>query len=273
MKKTSINLFTLKIIAAVSMTLDHIGGIFFPGQLYWICIGRLAFPIFCYLIANGFFYTRSKLKYLIRLVICAFLSQLPFIAMYYYERHSISVMFAPDGMFSSIGNFFTLGFAHLNSIFTLTFGLLALIGLNLIHQYFASKNQNAIGVVLGCLPAAGLVWVCILLECDYAVLGVPLMVGFYAATAIAKHDPDGSNAKVAFWTLPLIAIFIYMITRSVQSAFPMRHWLYGLCQGLSMIPIALYQGEPGPRHKAIQYGFYLFYPVHMAVLVAIALWI
>lgn len=271
MKTARINMFTLKIIAAVSMTIDHVGAMFFPGQLYWTCIGRLAFPIFCFLIANGFFYTRSKLKYFIRLVVCAFLSQLPFIAMYYYESRSIAVLFAPDGLFSSPAQFFRLGFVHLNSIFTLTFGLLALIALDGICKFFGERDQKALGVVLGCLPAAGLVWVCILIQCDYAVLGVPLMVAFYAAAVTAHNDPDGSNAKVVFWSLPLIAIFIYMITRSIQSHFPMRQWMYGLCQGLAMIPIALYQGDPGPRHWSIKYGFYLFYPVHMAALVAIAL--
>lgn len=265
-------MFTLKIIAAVSMTIDHIGGLFFPGQLYWICIGRLAFPIYCYLIVNGFFYTRSKWKYFTRLVICAFVSQIPFIAMYWYERGSVAMLFGADGMFSSPGAFFRIGFADLNSIFTLSIGLIALICLDVARRFLAAKGQALLGVVLGCIPAGVLIWVCMLLHCDYAVLGVPLMVAFYTAMSIARNDPDGSNTKVAFWSLPLLAIAVYMITRSVQSAFPMRQWMYGLCQGLAMIPIALYQGEPGPRHKAIQYGFYLFYPVHMAVLVSIALW-
>lgn len=270
-KNLTINMFTLKIIAAITMTIDHIGGMFFPGQLYWICIGRLAFPIYCYLIANGFFYTRSKLKYLIRLVVCAFLSQLPFIAMYWYERHSISLLFAADGMFSSPARFFTIGFVHLNSIFTLSIGLVAIICLDVARKFFANKNQPVLGVVLGCIPGAVLVWVCMALQCDYAILGVPLMVAFYTVTCISRNDPDGSNTKVAFWTLPLLAIFVYMMTRSIQSSFPMRQWMYGLCQGLAMIPIAMYQGDPGPRYKALQYGFYLFYPVHMAALVAIAL--
>lgn len=265
-----INMFTLKIIAAVTMTIDHVGAMFFPDQIFWRCIGRMAFPIFCYLIANGFFYTRSKIKYLSRLLGCALLSQLPFIAMYWYERGSFSILSAPNGMFSSIGNFFYFGFCHLNSIFTLFFGLLAIIFLDTIRKFFARRQQAAIGSFLGCLPAGGLVWVCIWLQCDYAILGVPLMVAFYTAAALAQNDPDGSNAKVAFWSLPLLAIFVFMITRSIQSAFPMRQWLYGLFQGLAMVPIALYHGAPGPRHKAIQYGFYLFYPVHMAVLVAIA---
>lgn len=272
MKKTSINMFTLKIIAAVSMTIDHVGAMFFPGQITWTCIGRLAFPIFCFMIANGFFYTRSKLKYLIRLVVCAFVSQPPFIAMYWYERHAFSTLFAADGVFSSPGQFFSLVFVQLNSIFTLSLGLIAILCLDSIRLFFAKKNQKFLGVVLGCIPAGVLVWVCILIHCDYAVLGVPLMVAFYTAASIARNDPDGSNSKVAFWSLPLLAIFVYMISRSIHSSLPMRQWLYGLCQGMAMIPIAMYQGESGPRHKALKYGFYLFYPVHMAILVAIVLW-
>ena len=55
----------LKLIAIVSMLLDHVGKIFFPKILILQIIGRLAFPIFAFFIAEGFYYTRNKLKYFI----------------------------------------------------------------------------------------------------------------------------------------------------------------------------------------------------------------
>ena len=53
----------LKILAAVTMTIDHIGMLFFPTQMLWRMIGRLAMPIFAFMIAEGCHYTRSKLRY------------------------------------------------------------------------------------------------------------------------------------------------------------------------------------------------------------------
>ena len=53
----------LKIIAAISMTLDHIGVIFFPQSFLLRCLGRLALPIFSFMIAEGCRYTRHRLRY------------------------------------------------------------------------------------------------------------------------------------------------------------------------------------------------------------------
>ena len=64
----------IKLIALFSMTIDHIGMIFFPQYKIFRHIGRLAFPLFAYMIGEGFFYTRNKTKYFLSLfsvgVIC-----------------------------------------------------------------------------------------------------------------------------------------------------------------------------------------------------------
>lgn len=54
----------LKIIAAISMTLDHMGLMLFPKILFFRILGRLAMPIFAYMIAEGCKYTRNRRKYL-----------------------------------------------------------------------------------------------------------------------------------------------------------------------------------------------------------------
>ena len=53
----------LKILAMVCMTLDHIGAAFFPQAVWLRVIGRLAFPLFSYCIAEGCRYTRNKARY------------------------------------------------------------------------------------------------------------------------------------------------------------------------------------------------------------------
>lgn len=65
----------LKIIALIAMTIDHIGYFIFPTVLWWRVVGRLAFPIFAYLIAEGCHYTRNKKKHMLTLMIFAILCQ------------------------------------------------------------------------------------------------------------------------------------------------------------------------------------------------------
>lgn len=61
----------LKLIAAISMTIDHIGLQFFPGIDIFRIIGRLAFPIFAYMIAEGCAYTKNRIKYLLTMLCVA----------------------------------------------------------------------------------------------------------------------------------------------------------------------------------------------------------
>ena len=73
-----INTFTLKLIAILSMTIDHIGYLLFPKVTLLRIVGRIAFPIFAYLIAEGFVHTGDVKKYLLRLGIFAILSEIPY---------------------------------------------------------------------------------------------------------------------------------------------------------------------------------------------------
>ena len=59
----------LKLIAMVSMLLDHVGLVLFPDLLIFRVLGRVSFPIFAYMIAEGCFYTKNRAKYLLQLLI------------------------------------------------------------------------------------------------------------------------------------------------------------------------------------------------------------
>ena len=76
MKKTGINGNVLKIIAVISMTIDHVGLILFNDNLVMRCIGRIAFPIFGFMIAEGCFYTKNKLHYFLRVFMLGALCQI-----------------------------------------------------------------------------------------------------------------------------------------------------------------------------------------------------
>ncbi|WP_379133553.1 TraX family protein [Paenibacillus sp. sgz500958] len=68
----------MQLIAMLTMLIDHIGLIFFPQDMVWRYIGRIAFPIYCYGVLQGHLHTSSKPKYLLRLLLIALLSQIPY---------------------------------------------------------------------------------------------------------------------------------------------------------------------------------------------------
>ena len=154
----------LKMLAIICMVIDHSAAILYPvidamrfpfsigGKvitLYWIMrkIGRLAFPIFCFLIAEGFHHTRSKKKYAIRLLIFAFISEVPFDLM---RR----------------GSFFDL--SGQNVYFTL------LLGLALIYAYESINGQFKTFCVMALIAATAT-----LLRTDYGLAGVILVFVIY----------------------------------------------------------------------------------------------
>ena len=170
----------LKLIAMLTMTFDHVGLILFPGVIFLRLIGRLAFPIFAYMVAEGCHYTRSLPKYLAGIAAIALLCQ---------------------GV-----SFFVAG--SLEQCILVTFSLsVALI--ILLKNAFAKKNVQswcffalATGAVFAItqllpqwLPGNDF-------AVDYGFLGVMLPVGIYAA--------GNKKAKLAVCALVLSGMASYM---------------------------------------------------------------
>lgn len=78
MEKQGLSQEGLKLIACVTMLIDHIGAVLVPQNILLRMIGRIAFPIYCFLLAEGAHYTKNPRKYVLRLGIGAVLSELPF---------------------------------------------------------------------------------------------------------------------------------------------------------------------------------------------------
>lgn len=148
--KTNLDTNFIKIIAIISMTLDHIGDVFFLEYPIFRWIGRIAFPLFCYCLTVGMLYTHDIKKYLFRLGLFALISQ-PF---YILAFHSNDI----------IGNLF-----NLNIFFTLVVSLSAAWG-------FKEKKWwlFIVGILLLCF-----------VNFDYAMTGLILIMIFY----LCRNNP------------------------------------------------------------------------------------
>lgn len=138
---------TLKIIAVVTMLVDHVGFLFFPEEEIFRIIGRISFPLFAFLIAEGFIKTKDVKEYLKRLSIFAVISQVPF---FFFERVA------------------GLSGIHLNILFTLALGVLTLLVI--------TKVRNLPIKILGVL---GLLTLAYFGNFSYGVYGVLSILGSY----------------------------------------------------------------------------------------------
>ena len=128
----------MQLVAMAAMLADHIGLVFFPDNETYRIVGRVAFPLYCWFLVQGYLHTRDVRKYMIRLFGLAVLSQIPY---------SLA-----------------LGKSDLNVIFTL---LLALAGLYAADRLSTDTGRMAmLALVLG--TAA-------LVPMDYGLYGVLLV--------------------------------------------------------------------------------------------------
>ena len=151
--------FVLKIIAIVTMFIDHIGYAIFGGFSFFNYIGRISFPIFAFQISEGYIHTRNLKKYFFRLFIFAFISQIPFAIFY-----------------KLVSNEFVL-----NIFFTL------LLGLACIYIYDKSKYK-----ILAIIASIAIGFIAEFFHCDYGFYGIAIILLFY----IFKNNI--SLASIAF---------------------------------------------------------------------------
>ena len=91
MKELKLNTNTnfIKLIAIITMTIDHIGYVFFPDILIFRIIGRIAFPLFVYSMMIGYFRTKDLSKYIVRLLIIGIISQFPYSLLFNVYRPNV----------------------------------------------------------------------------------------------------------------------------------------------------------------------------------------
>lgn len=237
-RQAGINGNALKLIAVISMLLDHTGlALLYNGVLYaetqmefdallgtpqganWYFVyrimrfaGRLAFPIFCFLIVEGFLHTKDRKKYAFRLFLFALISEIPF------DLVVSGTIWSPEQQ---------------NVYFTLLTGLAVLTG----YEYFDGRYWLQMAVT-----AAGF-FGAFILRSDYDAVGVAMILVLY----LFRNDKKKqllTGAALGF----------------LESFGPVG--LGGAA--LAFIPLGKYNGQRGRRN--LKYFFYWFYPVHLLLL-------
>lgn len=152
MREKGISREMLKCIACATMLLDHIGAVFLPGAGLRI-IGRVSFPIFCFLLAEGARFTRSPARYALRLALVALLCEIPYDLLFYGG----------------------ITWRHQSVMLTLLVGLGVCLAMN------RSGRLGILALGLGCLLAE---W----LSGDYGGFGVALMALFFVSAGHKWKD-------------------------------------------------------------------------------------
>ena len=223
----------LRVLAMAVMLLDHMWATVIPGNFWMTCVGRLAFPIFAFQIAEGFFHTADRRRYIKRLLITALIAEIPF------DLVQGGTVFYPF---------------HQNTIFTLLLGLWAICIIDAARAGHTPRRWlECSGKLLG-------IWLLSLIGMvDYGWKGVATVVAFYLFR-------DFRGARLC----PLAAMVILHSLLMEGQVFPLFGGAYSLpvqsIAILALIPIWLYNGKRGFGGKAFQYAAYGFYPLHLIVL-------
>ena len=221
----------LKLIAALSMTIDHIGVVFFPRTAWLRLVGRLAFPIFAFMIAEGCRYTRSRVRYFFTVFSLAAVCQ--------------TVYWLVDGSL------------YFSVLVTFSLAILVIYALQAFREALTEGHwfrAAATGILLA--GTVALVWYLNrIFTIDYGFWGCMLPVFpalFQQRRGAAKAlGPDRKEVHVLCLGLGLLCLY--------QSLGGLQIW------SVVSLPLLLcYSGKRGKGN--LKYFFYIFYPTHLALL-------
>ncbi len=259
-KPCGLSEFHLKIIAYTCMFIDHVGAfIIWPytnanletmgyqmmhrmDVLYNFCriMGRIAFPLFCFMLVEGIFHTKNKWRYLARLVIFAGLSDIPF---------DLANELA-NNPFEPASAFRPFSYAQQSVMITLAIGLLMLI---LMEKIRHSGIPVVLRELLMYVPVAAAATLAYFVNCDYDFKGILMIAGLYLMYPLLRID------RTAYALGGGVLFFWEWMNR------PSR-----VTSSLALIPLLFYNGKKG---KSAKWFFYFFYPAHLLLLYGIAYWL
>lgn len=236
-KHFSVRSSELHILAMALMLCDHSWAMLFTQQRWLTCLGRIAFPIFAFMLVEGFFHTRNIRRYMARMAVFAVISEIPFdlvyggIPFYWYHQNVLWTFLLALALLTVIDRMRKKGKLWLTICVTLVSTIISyLLG------YAAKLDYYGVGIltVLIFYFFRGRKWWCYIGQvlCMY-YLNVEILGGFY-------------------YPITIFGCEIELIEQSLAM--------------LALIPIWLYNGEKGYHAKWFQYFCYGFYPGHLLIL-------
>lgn len=225
---------TLQWLAFLFMTVDHISMMLLPEIEVFREIGRLAFPIFCFLLTEGFVHTHDRGKYYLRLLGAGVISEIPY---------NIAVT----------GNVFDA--SKQNVMFELLFGFIALSVFEVFSIKLNSDKDKVLKNILIWVFTVVIGVIAEICNCDYGLYGVLLIMIFYF---FRKEE------EIDRFLIYLIGMFVITIV-----FFFGKNQIFCI---LSLIPIYFYNSKPKKKIGSLsgyKYLNYFYYPVHFIVLYGI----
>lgn len=263
LQRKGLSASVLKNLAYVFMIIDHVGysviasyygahGLNCNNEPVYVCfrlLGRLAFPIFIFLLVEGYNKTGNKLNYLIRLLAFAFISEIPF------------------NLFVSKKIIYS---ANKNVMFDLAISFAVLWAVDYCSNH--SRLNKITGYLLNTVIVVSGIALEIVLGCDYSVIAVALTMVFYFFLYDYKR------------LFPMVAVCLFggeflhfvlgsVISRGINSIQPeylskVLSYSYSELVGvISLIFILRYNGQKG--HQVNKYVYYLIYPLQFLILYGI----
>ena len=234
--------FVLKLIAAITMLIDHTGLILFPNQMIFRIIGRLAFPIYAYCIAEGFRYTRNRFKYFLRIFLLGLFCQIVYTIVSHDFYIGILLVFSISIIIMTFTECVKTSVQGKKSA-------LSSFVSRVFHRDITNEQDKVLSLVLCCASIMAAFVLCIYVDVDYSFFGImlPVFTSFFS----------DRKQRLVMFSACLIALCI-----DLTDTLMIQYW------SLAAIPlIAMYNGERG-KHS-LKYFFYVFYPLHLAVLYGI----
>lgn len=220
--------FKIKLIAVITMLIDHIGIIlheYYTDAIILRFIGRVSFPLFVYLISIGCIHTKNIKKYMVRIGCFAIISQVPF------------AVFNQVNLLENLNIFFTL-----------------FMGMILIYFYDLIKNKGVIHLLAFIFVFAFVYFMADIINVDYGGIGVMFIIIVYLAN-ISKFR------KILVTSSILVMLFMLYTPTSINML------IIFLWATLSIIPILLYNGKHGKKvNKLVFYSFYPIHMIILSVL-------
>jgi len=232
--------FELKILACVFMLIDHVGLVFFPQYEWMRIVGRLSYPLFAFFIAEGCRYTKNKLRRFLSVFVLGVICELVFVVV--------------QGQY--------LG----NILLTFSISILLIYLLQYAKKKYLENTKN--GVLLFALFAVSIVLTfvfCRYVGVEYGFFGVMTPV-FVTLFDDVSQDNKESFRKPRKRLLSYVVFAVSLLMMSVYN--PQLGSIQLWCL-LSIPLVLLYNGEKG--RYSFKYGFYIFYPLHIAVIQGIAM--